>query len=349
MTEIPAVPAMTWVPAVLGEPAGHGKVRCELCPFQCALADGQAGACHVRRNRGGALETATFAAAVAHLDAIERKPLYHVRPGTRVLTVAAPGCTFRCDYCINYRLSQYGRSDMAPWAAPPARPADLVGQARAAGAAIGLSYSEPGLAPELTLALAEHATPAGVPVVWKSNGFLTARAVDLVAPVLTAVNIDVKAADDAAHRQLTGAPLRPVLDAIERFRAAGVWVEVSTPLIPGVSAEAAPLRAIAGMLATIDPQMPWHLVRFTPDFRMTDRPPTHPDELRAARDIGRAAGLEFIYVERALDAEGRRTDCPSCGTALVERGIWETLGNSIARGCCPGCARPVPGRWQARG
>lgn len=340
--------SMTWGPAVLAEPAGHGKVRCELCPFQCALADGQVGACHVRRNRGGTLETATFAAAVVHLDAIERKPLYHVLPGTQVLTVAAPGCTFRCDYCINHRLSQYGRADTAPWSGAPARPADLVGLARAAGAAIGLSYSEPGLAPELTLALAEHAIPAGVPVVWKSNGFLTSRAIDLVAPLLTAVNIDVKAADDAAHRRLTGASLRPVLDAIERFRGAGIWVEISTPLIPGVSAEAAELRAIAGTLAAVDPTMPWHLVRFTPDFRMTDPPPTHPDDLRAAREIGRAAGLAFVYVERALGAGGRRTDCPSCGTRLVARGIWETLSNSITEGRCPGCTHPVPGRWQPR-
>ena len=347
MNEVRALSAMTWVPAVLAEPAGHSKVRCELCPFRCVLAVGQVGACHVRRNQSGMLESATFATAVAHFDAIERKPLYHVLPGTEVLTIAAPGCTFRCDYCINHRLSQYGRVDTVPWAGERARPADLVGKARVAGAAIGLSYSEPGLAPELTLALAEHAIPAGVPVVWKSNGFLTSRAIDLVTPLLTAVNIDVKAADDATHRRLTGASLRPVLDAIERFRAAGTWVEVSTPLIPGVSTEGAQLRTIADTLAAVDPWMPWHLVRFTPDFRMTDRLPTHPDDLRAAREIGRAAGLAFVYVERALGVAGRRTDCPSCGTTLVTRGIWETQSNSITKGYCPGCARQVPGRWQA--
>ncbi len=337
-----------WMPAVLAEPSAHGRLRCGLCPFLCVLSDGQTGACRVRRNRGGTLETATFAAAVAHLAAIERKPLYHVWPGSLVLTVAAPGCTFRCDYCINHRLSQYGRAETAPWTGEPARPAELVDQARAARAAIGLSYTEPGLAPELTLALAEHAAPAGVPVVWKSNGFLTREAIDLVAPVLTAVNIDVKAATDTAHRRLTGAPLRPVLAAVERFREAGVWVEVSTPLIPGVSAEPSALRSIAATLAALDSAMPWHLLRFTPDFRMRRSLPTVPSALRAGTDIGREAGLTFVYVERALGQTGRCTRCPGCANTLVERGIWETLENKIASGRCPRCSHEIPGRWGER-
>jgi pyruvate formate lyase activating enzyme len=336
----------TWTPAALAAPAAHGRVRCELCPLTCALADGQAGPCRVRRNHGGILETATFATAVTHLDAIERKPFYHVRPGAKVLTLAAPGCTFRCDYCINHRLSQYGREDSVPWAGRPADPGQLVRQAREAGAAIAVSYTEPGLAPELTLALAEQAAPAGVPVLWKSNGYLTPRAVDLVAPALLAVNIDVKAADDATHQLLTGAPLLPVLRAIERFRAAGVWVEVSTPLIPGIAAEAGPLRAIAATLAAIDPHLPWHLVRFTPDFKMTSRAPTAPAALSTGQAIGHEAGLTFVYVERALGPPGRRTCCPACGTVLVERGIWETIDNGVDSGRCPHCARVVPGRWK---
>lgn len=338
--------APTWRPALLGTAHGAGRVRCDLCPHGCDLHDGQTGSCRVRRNRGGVLETATFASAVAHIDAIERKPLYHVRPGSRVLTTAAPGCTFQCDYCVNHRLSQYGRTDGAGWVGSEADPAALVSRAAAADAAIGLSYTEPGLAPELTLALAELAAPAGVPVLWKSNGFLTARAVDLVAPVLDAVNIDVKGASEAAHRRLTGAALRPVLDAVARFRAAGVWVEISTPLIPGVSDDPDQLAAIARELAGIDPGMPWHLLRFTPDFRMAGESPTLPDQLAAGVQIGNAAGLPFVYVERALGAEGRRTQCPDCAAVLVERGIWETQDFRLVGGACPRCARPIPGRWE---
>ncbi|WP_250287145.1 radical SAM protein [Frankia sp. CiP1_Cm_nod2] len=325
--------------------AGDRRIRCLLCPHGCELGPGETGVCAVRRNHAGVLETATYTLAVQHLDAIERKPLYHVRPGSRVLTIAGPGCSFRCNYCVNHRLSQYGQVDGVTWTGRPARPAELVERAAAAGASLGMSYAEPGLAPELTLDLAALAAPAGVPIVWKTNGFLTASAIDLVAGALDAVNIDVKAADEAAHRRLTGAPLRPVLDAVERLRAAGVWVEVSTPLIPGVSAEPEALRAVARHLAGIDPGIPWHLLRFTPDFRMRRPPPTSPRALAAARAAGRDAGLRFVYVERALGDAGRQTRCPTCDTVLVRRGIWETLESAVTHGRCPHCGQPVPGRW----
>jgi pyruvate formate lyase activating enzyme len=335
-----------WRPALLGEAVAGGSVRCGLCPFGCVLAEGQVGACRVRRNSGGTLETATFAVAVGHVDAIERKPLYHFRPGSRVLTVAGPGCTFRCDYCINFRLSQYGRVAAAPWSGDPARPAELVARAVAAGAGLAMSYTEPGLAPELLLALAEHAVPAGVPITWKSNGFLTPAAIRLVAPVLAAVNIDVKAADDAAHRRLTGAPLGPVLEAIERFREAGVWVEVSSPLVPGTCADPAQLRTVASRLAAVDRGMPWHLLRFTPDFRRRADLPTAPAALRAGREIGHDAGLPYVYVERALGPEGRRTCCPGCGDVVVERGVWQAVRCTVVRGCCPRCGQRIPGIWE---
>ncbi|MFI0980891.1 AmmeMemoRadiSam system radical SAM enzyme [Streptomyces sp. NPDC021093] len=330
-----------------GEPGAGAEVRCELCPYRCRLRDGQTGYCRVRRNTAGRLETATFTASVAHLDAIERKPFYHVRPGSKVLTLAGPGCSFRCDYCVNHRLSQYGREVDAPWTGEPARPAELVALAHAQGADLALSYAEPSLAPELTLALAEHARPLGVRVLWKSNGFLTPRAVDLVAPVLDAVNIDVKAAQEAPHQRLTGAPLAPVLAAVERFRAAGSWVEVSTPLIPGTSAEPGQLRRIARWLAAVDPGIPWHLLRFTPDFRMSTANPTLPSALEEARCIGADEGLQFVYVERALGAEGRNTRCPQCAFTVVRRGIWEAQDNRLAGGGCPSCGTEVPGRWEA--
>lgn len=338
--------APVWQPAVLGHDVGGGRIACDLCPHACTMQPGQTGLCHVRRNAGGELQTATVSVAVAHLDAIERKPFYHVRPGSRVLTIASPGCTFRCGYCINHRLSQFGRPGAPGWIGEPARPNELVAAAAEQDAALGISYTEPGLAPELTLALADHAAPAGVPLLWKTNGFLTAAAVDLVAPVLAAVNVDVKAATERAHRELTGAPLAPVLDAIERFRAAGVWVEVSTPLIPGTSADPADLDAIARRLAGIDPDLPWHLLRFSPVHRMSDADPSSPDSLAAAREIGHRAGLRHVYVERALGPAGRNTRCPRCRTVLVERGIWETLEQVLADGRCPQCAEPVPGRWK---
>jgi pyruvate formate lyase activating enzyme len=332
-----------WRPALFGEPAAAGRVRCTLCPFRCVLADGQAGVCKVRRNQGGTLETATYAAAVTHLTAIERKPLYHVRPGTQVLTIAGPGCSFRCDYCINYRLSQYGRADddVAPWAGEPADPGAIAARAAAAGAPIGMSYSEPSLAPELTLALASF----GVPLIWKSNGYLTPAAASVIAPALLAANIDIKAADEAAHRHLTGASLAPVWDTITQLHSAGVWIEVSTPLIPGISDSPESLRLIADRLAAIDSDIPWHLLRFTPDFRMRESAPTPPSALAAARRIGLESGLRYVYVERALGQIGRNTVCPGCGFNLVDRGVWQMVHNVIRGGRCPQCGFSIAGRW----
>jgi pyruvate formate lyase activating enzyme len=341
--------APVWTPALLGTVVDGGRLRCDLCPHLCELAPGEVGECAVRRNNDGALETATFAASVRHDDAIERKPFYHVLPGSRVHTLGAPGCSFRCNYCINHRLSQYGRTPDVPWTASPVDVAAVVDGAAAAGASIGLSYAEPGLAPELTLALAERAAPLGVPILWKSNGFLTPPAIDLVAPHLFAVNIDVKAPDDRSHARLTGAPVGPVLDAIERFRAAGVWVEVCTPLIPGVSDTAAAQAAIARRIAAIDPEIPWHLLRFTPDFRMRRHPPTQPADLLAAATIGYENELAFVYVERALGADYRNSRCRECGSVLIERGIWSTITSSVADGRCAFCDASVPGRWVAPG
>jgi pyruvate formate lyase activating enzyme len=335
-----------WGPAVLSSPAPHDRIRCELCPFGCTLAAGQTGVCAVRRNRDGRLETATGSVAVAHTDAVERKPLFHFRPGSRVLTVAAPGCTFRCTYCVNHRLSQYGREATAPWTGRPTDPADLVARARADGAAIGMSYSEPSLAPELTLELARLAEPFGIPIVWKSNGFLTPQAIDLVIPVLAAVNIDVKAAHDSDHRQLTGAPLGPVLDTVERFFRAGVWVEVSTPLIPGTADTPEKISVIAGRIAAISRDIPWHVMRFTPDHQMVTATPSRPAALAEAVAIGRAAGLRFVFVERALGAAGRRTDCPRCATPLIQRDIWALRENLLTDGTCPACGLAIPGVWR---
>src|SRR5437879_5463299 len=199
-----------------------GRLRCLLCPFGCALADGQRGRCHVRMRRGNQLVTSTFASAVAHLDAIERKPFYHFRPGTRALTLAPGGCTFTCDYCVNHRVSQLGRDAAALVDAEPVDAGALVREAASHGACVALSYSEPSLAPELTLALAEAGHAVGVDVVWKTNGFLTRHATDLIGPHLAAANVDVKAADDRDHRRLTGAPVAPVIETISRLREHGV-------------------------------------------------------------------------------------------------------------------------------
>ena len=312
------------------------------------LVDGESGQCHVRRRTGPRLETATFATTVWHLDAIERKPLYHFRPGAQALTLAAPGCSFRCGYCQNHRLSQYGRSPESPWSARPVDLDEVIASAAAADAAIAFSYSEPTLAAELTLALADRARGSGVELVWKTNGFITPEALDVVAPHLAAVNVDLKAIDETRHRGLTGAPLAPVLDAIGRFVRAGVWVEISTPLIPGVNADDDSIARLAETITRISPKIPWHLVRFMPDHRMRSLPPTSPGTLERAAALARQAGLQFVYVERALGLAGRNTQCPRCCETVVRRDIWRTIGDAAFDGQCPRCNHTLPGRWKPR-
>ncbi|MFG1722657.1 AmmeMemoRadiSam system radical SAM enzyme [Micromonospora chalcea] len=321
------------------------RIRCDLCPLRCMLRDGQTGECGVRRRAGEVLQTATFATVMQHVDANERKPFYHFRPGGRSLTLAAPGCTFACSYCINHRISQYGRETALAWSGQPVDPAEVVARAAAEGADICFSYTEPSLALELTEAVAALAGPAGVHVMWKSNGFLTPEAVERAAPLLDAVNIDVKAGDTAAHHRLTGAPLEPVLETMREFARRGVWLEVTTPLIPGCSAEPQQLAAIARTVASVSVEVPWHLVRFTPTYRMTAQAPTMPAELAEAVRIGHAAGLRHVYVERALGARGRETRCAACGVTIVRRGIWQLESCEVRAGGCPRCDHPIDGRW----
>ncbi|MEU4927288.1 radical SAM protein [Streptomyces yokosukanensis] len=335
---------MQWTPAVLHRQR-HGLVQCLLCPFRCALKDGETGLCGVRRRSGDRLETATFASSVRHWDTVERKPLYHYRPGTPCLTLAAPGCTFACDYCINHRMSQYGRVDSVRWDAAPVDPRDVVGEAAGRRGCVAISYTEPSLAIELTAALAESGRPLGVDVVWKSNGFLTAEAVDLAARHVAAVNVDVKTLDEHDHRALTGARPGPVLDSLAGLRERGVWVEVSTPLIPGLTAGPGTLRPIARTLAALDPAIPWHLVRATPAHRRTGHAPTPVADLAAGVRIGHEEGLRHVYVERALGADGRATRCPRCRTAVVARDVWALDENALDDGRCPRCGTAVEGRW----
>ncbi|MFI9151290.1 AmmeMemoRadiSam system radical SAM enzyme [Streptomyces sp. NPDC053367] len=334
-----------WRPADFYRPVDDG-LQCTLCPFRCRLRDGDTGACKVRRREGDRVLTATRATTVEHLSPVERKPFYHYRPGLPLLTLAPPGCSFRCDYCVNFRLSQYGRDPQAPAAEYRATdPAALARSAAERGAGLALSYSEPSLAAELTLELAAEATPLGVPLVWKSNGFLTPEAVARLAPALAAVNIDVKAADEQAHRALTGAPLAPVLDTLRRLKDAGVWVEVSTPLVPGSSDTDRQLGSIAEFVAGLGRDTPWHLLRFTPTYRMDRHRPTPPERLRRAVGLGRAAGLRYVYVERALGAEGRATRCPRCGGEAVARELWGRVDNRLRDGACRACGERLAGVW----
>ncbi|OAD18753.1 pyruvate-formate lyase-activating enzyme [Candidatus Thiomargarita nelsonii] len=336
---------MQWKKAAFYQRKGIALL-CTLCPHACALTDdGEIGFCQVRRRNGKHIETATFASAVHYLDPIERKPFYHYKPGSKVLTLAAPGCNFRCLYCQNYRLSQFGRTPQALWRAEPVDPDSIVSTARKHNAAIGISYTEPSLAAELTLALAEAGQKKGIELIWKTNGFLSSYAIECLAPYLAAVNIDLKSVDNNKHYALTGAPVKPILESIAAFFEAGVWVEVSTPIIPKINANSVSLRKIAQAIYSVSKDIPWHLIRFTPAFKLQRLPPTPLDVLEKARHIACDVGLQYVYVERALGTKERNTFCPQCHYKLISREIWGMRHNALNHGKCPRCGLIIQGRW----
>lgn len=330
-----------WTRASFAED-GPQVSQCLLCPHGCELREGEIGLCAVRRRKHGRMETAGFSTIAQHWGTVERKPLYHYRPGMKVLTLAPPGCTMGCLYCQNHPVSQVGRTRTAVTDAAEVDVRALSVQAEAAGAAIALSYTEPALGAELTLALAAS---GDAPIIWKTNGFLTKIATEAVAVAISAANIDLKCATERAHLRLTGASLRPVLDTIAAFRAAGIWVELSTPIIPGFNDDRKSVSAMAAVIAQIDPKMPWHLLRVTPEYRLHAIAPTLPAVLQRALETAKDAGLAYVYVERALGMEGRETRCATCGLCVIRRGIWETAGIELQNGACPKCKTRIPGVW----
>lgn len=336
---------MNWQAANFFQAEGE-QIVCTLCPHRCEFKqNGAVGECHVRRRQGNQLETASFATAVQHLDTIERKPLYHYKPASQVLTLASPGCSLRCLYCQNYRLSQFGRSEESTWQAQPASSDEIITYARQHQAAIGFSYAEPSLNAELTLELAGLARAHGIDIIWKSNGFLTPEAASVLAPCLSAVNIDLKSLDVKRHKSLTGAEIRPILDTIALFHEAGVWVEISTPLIPRINADEASLYAIARFIHSLNPHIPWHLGRFNPDYKLRHLPPTSVEMLAMGHQLALDVGLKHVYTERGLNAAGRTTYCANCSTPLLERDIWALKHNHLIDGACPTCHAPLAGHW----
>jgi len=338
-------------PAKLWKPLAGGKVQCRLCSHYCVLADGAAGQCGVRVNDGGALFTlvADRVAALA-VDPVEKKPLFHFRPGTTTLSLATMGCTMRCTFCQNFSLSQPPRAG-EPVQGRPAEPAALVRAARDHGcASLSYTYSEPTVFFELMLATAELAQAQGLDNILVSNGFMSPECLEALGPCIQAANIDLKAFSEEFYREICGARLAPVLDNLRRIKALGWWLEVTTLVIPGLNDSDAELAAMAGFIATeLGPDVPWHVSRFHPDHRLRGVPATPVATLERAWRLGHEAGLRFVYPGNVPGHDAESTRCPGCGAVLLRRAGFTVQGNVLshgpARGHCPECGLPVAGVW----
>jgi pyruvate formate lyase activating enzyme len=344
-------PKVDPVPTILATPYPDGSVRCGVCAHRCLVRPGRRGICGVRENRGGRLWCEAYGAVAATgVDPIEKKPLFHVDPGTLAYSISTTGCPFHCTFCQNWEIAQAPRLglDIPLRPMPPAR---VVAEAMRAGAgAIAYTYVEPTVFLEYALDTGRLAREAGLRNLFITDGYATPEAVVLLGAVLDAANVDLKSFDDAFYRRLCGARLAHVLAAIVALRDAGVWLELTTLVIPGHNDGDDELRALARwIVGTLGPGTPWHVSRFFPAHRMQDVPPTPYTTLQRAADVGREAGLRYVYVGNAPELQLEDTRCPGCDALLVQRRGYRSRSFLGTGGTCPGCGRQAEGRWRNMG
>jgi pyruvate formate lyase activating enzyme len=327
---------------------GDDKVKCHLCAHQCTIDPGKRGICAVRENRAGRLYSLVYGRIISgNADPIEKKPLFHFLPGTRSYSIATVGCNLQCQHCQNYDISQYPRRHESDIPGKNLTPAQVVAKALASrSASIAYTYTEPTIFAEFAQDTAKLARKKGLRNVFVSNGFMTEASATAMAVVLDGDNIDLKSFSDVFYRKVCKAKLQPVLNTITRMKALGVWVEVTTLLIPGLNDSDAELRDIAQFLHATGPEIPWHVTAFYPTYKMLDRPPTPLATLRRAREIGLAAGLHYVYTGNIPGDQGENTFCPGCNRLLIERSGFVVRQNRIADGACPDCGARIDGVWQ---
>ncbi|MDD4903255.1 MAG: AmmeMemoRadiSam system radical SAM enzyme [Candidatus Bipolaricaulis sp.] len=332
--------------AILYDRIPGGDVHCRVCAHGCRIAPGASGRCGVRQNDGGTLYCTVYGLLVARdVDPIEKKPLFHFLPGSRAYSIATVGCNFTCRNCQNHSISQYPREHDGRLVGDAAEPGEIVEDAvRNRCRSIAYTYTEPTIALEFYLEVMRRAKDAGLANVWVSNGYFTREAADAVVPFLDGINIDLKAISDEFYHHVVGGDVRPVLDSIRRVHGGGVWIEVTTLLIPGMNDADDELRRTAETIAAVSPSIPWHVSRFFPAFRMMQHPPTPVETLETARRIGLDVGLHFVYLGN-VPGEGEETHCPSCGAVVIRRAGYLVLENRLSRGTCPSCGTRVDGVW----
>ena len=332
----------------LWERLDERRIRCFACGHRCPILEGQPGVCKVRFNSGGELRVPWGYVAGAQCDPIEKKPFFHVRPGALAYSFGMLGCDLHCGYCQNWVSSQALRDPAA--IAPPRRatPEALVRQAVECGAeGIVSTYNEPLITAEWAVAVFEQARQAGLFTGFVSNGNATPEALEYLRPWVDLYKVDLKSFDDRRYREL-GGRLEPILDSLRRIHAMGFWLEVVTLVVPGFNDSDGELRAIAGFLAGLSPDIPWHVTAFHRDYRMDGPVNTRPEDLLRAARIGRDAGLRYVYAGNIPGAVGGLEDtlCPHCGERLIRRRGFRIIDYRLdAAGRCPACATPIPGRW----
>ncbi|MFA7403053.1 MAG: AmmeMemoRadiSam system radical SAM enzyme [Pelobacteraceae bacterium] len=330
--------------AMFYEQVDNKQVRCGLCRFKCLIGDGARGICAVRENRSGILYSLVYGKLCAeHVDPIEKKPLFHVMPGSSTYSIATVGCNFHCRHCQNYTISQVERN--APIMGSEETPQEIVQRAISSkSSSISYTYTEPTIFFEFAYDTARLAREAGLKNIFVTNGYISKEALVTIAPYLDAANIDLKGFSEGFYRDFVHARLDEVLDSIIEYRKQGIWLELTTLIIPGLNDSDSELQGIADFIVSnLGIDTPWHVSQFYPTYKLLDKPRTPVTTLRKAREIGFAAGLRHVYEGNVPGEGGENTYCPACSSLLIKRYGYVIESNRISNGACPDCSTAISG------
>ena len=324
--------------ALLYDELDDKQVQCNLCAHRCNIREDNFGICRVRENRNGKLYTHVYGNLISqNVDPIEKKPLYHFNPGTKAFSIATPGCNFRCPWCQNWQISQMPRIMKMP-EQDRVMPEEVIAKAlRSNCESIAYTYSEPTIFFEYSLDTAKLAKDAGLQNVYVTNGFMTPEMLELFAPYLDAANVDIKAFQDEPYRKLMGGRLEPVLESCRQMKSLGIWLEVTTLIVPGVNDDTQELKELASFIyEDLGPETPWHLSRFFPQYKMKDRFPTDENLLYQTKEMGKEIGLDYVYIGNVFG--DNNSYCNNCGHKLIARSGYSTKVTGLnGDGRCTNC------------
>jgi len=332
--------------AVLWEPAAEKTVKCKLCNWRCLIAEGRLGNCFVRKNIEGRLFSLNYdKVCAANPDPIEKKPLFHFQPGTRSFSIACQGCNFRCEFCQNWQISQ-AAIETGSIEGEAVSPEQIVEAALRSGcSSIAYTYTEPTIFMELCSDCGRLAKKKGLANVFVSNGYMTTEAIDFTRDWLDAINVDLKAFSDDYYRRLCKARLEPVLDTIRYIaRNTDIWLEITTLIVPGENDSSEELKRLAEFIVTeAGEDVPWHVSRFHPQYKYMDSIATPTETLERALQIGKEAGLHYVYIGNLPGSKAENTYCYNCGRVLIERFGYRIGANYIRQSACPDCGAKIAG------
>lgn len=329
--------------AMLYEKLEDKKVHCFLCRHHCRIPEGELGICSVRQNRDGTLYSLVYNKAIAtNVDPIEKKPLYHYKPGTLSYSIATVGCNFTCAFCQNSDIAQMPR-DHGRIAGREMPPESVVRAAKNSNCeSIAYTYTEPTIFFEYAYDISVLAKEEGIGNVFVSNGYMTDEAVETIAPYLDAINVDFKAFDKEVYRTYMGANLEQMKKGVKALFDAGIWIEVTTLIVPSLNDDEKQIRGIAEFVASLSRDIPWHISRYHPSYRFMRQSPTPVKTLQHAKEIGKEYGLHYIYIGNVL-GEDSTTKCPSCGEDVITRFGFHVSEKKIKNGKCAFCGSEIAG------